>query len=85
MLSPILNTLRGGNTLAFVCIVLFALFVSRTLFQPGYFTTHDGDFHIARTFHLIYELQQGQFPVRFATQAAFGHGYPTFLFFYPLP
>lgn len=66
-------------------ILLLSLFVCRALLTPGYFTTHDGDFHIARSFHLIAELERGQFPVRIAQDAAFGYGYPIFSYFYPLP
>ena len=68
---------------------LFFLLVSslpalKSLFSPGFFDSFDGGFHLVRLIHFYNEITQGQFPVRFGTQMAFGFGYPVFNFFYPL-
>lgn len=52
---------------------------------PGYFKTHDGDFHLVRLYHFVNEINRGQFPVRVAQDLAYGYGYPVFNYFYPLP
>lgn len=54
------------------------------LFPSGYFYTHDGAHHLIRLFHFYNELARGQFPVRWASDLAFGFGYPVFNYFYPL-
>lgn len=68
-----------------IILFLVILWACSSLFTQGYFTNHDGNFHIARSFHLTQELKNGQFPVRISTQAAHGYGYPIFMVFYPLP
>jgi hypothetical protein len=55
------------------------------LLLPGFPLTVDGDLHVARGFHMEYELRNGQFPVRWGSEQVWGYGYPTFNFYYPLP
>lgn len=55
------------------------------LLLPDFPFTYDGDLHIARVLHMEHELKSGQFPVRWGSEQAWGYGYPTFNFYYPLP
>ncbi len=47
--------------------------------------TSDGLMHIARSAAYLKELEEGQFPVRWAHQFNYGYGTPIFNFFNPLP
>lgn len=53
--------------------------------RPGYFTTHDSDFHLIRQYHFNREIEQGNFPVRLVPALADGYGYAAMNYFYPLP
>ncbi len=50
---------------------------------PGFFKTHDGEYHIVRLMYFDKEFKGGQFPVRFATKMVYGYGSPLFTYFYP--
>ncbi len=56
----------------------------KSLFYSGYFSSHDGHFHLVRLVHFYNEILRGQFPVRYSFDLAYGYGYPIFTFFYPL-
>lgn len=71
--------------LSLFLLALFCLPSFKSLWQPGFFDSHDGNYHLVRLMHFFQELKNGQFPVRFGTNMAFGYGYPVFNFFYPLP
>jgi len=69
--------------------ILFILLVGITLiaalFNPGYFASHDGIFHIYRTEEALNMLKLGEFPLRWAGNFDQGFGIPLFTFIYPLP
>lgn len=77
--SQVLDLIAGG-LLFLVCLPLITAF-----FKPGYFTTHDSDYHLVRLAHFAREVENGHFPVRIVPQLAEGYGYATFNYFYPLP
>ncbi len=56
----------------------------KDLFLKDFFWSHDGPFHVVRLMHFFKEIMTGQWPVRLGTNMAYGYGYPTFNFFYPL-
>ena len=72
-----------------IIILFFVLAISflalRSLWGPQFFTSHDGQSHMARLFELNRVLKEGQFPVRWAGQFSGARGYPVFNFAYPLP
>ncbi|MFZ3069186.1 MAG: 6-pyruvoyl-tetrahydropterin synthase-related protein [Microgenomates group bacterium] len=65
-------------------LVLITIPGIRDLFINGFFWSHDSQLHLVRLMHFYSELINGQFPVRFGTNMAYGYGYPTFNYFYPL-
>ncbi|MBI5451875.1 hypothetical protein HY945_00245 [Candidatus Gottesmanbacteria bacterium] len=71
--------------LILIFIVFFSAVTLRDLFKPGFFTSHDGLFHVARLYFFEEGLRDGQLPVRFAKDAYNGYGYPLFVYSYRLP
>lgn len=70
----------------FWLIIIIALIPPLTsLFPSGFFASHDGSFHLVRQIHFYEALSSGQFPVRIASDLAYGYSYPLFNFFYPFP
>lgn len=68
----------------FLIIILVSLFASQKLFNPQFYTSHDGGGHIIRLGEFDEALREGQFPVRLAKRINYGLGYPFFNFNYPL-
>jgi len=64
-------------------IIIFCLPAVWALFQPGFFTSHDGEWMVIRFTDFHRALRDGQFPVRFAGRLNHGYGYPVFNFLYP--
>ncbi len=56
-----------------------------SLFQPGWYMTHDGIFHIRRASEMYEMLRLGYFPVRWGLTLDNGYGVPLFNYIYPLP
>ncbi len=69
--------------LPFVIVFGISLLASLKLFNPLFFTSHDGEGHVIRIIEFASALQDGQFPVRLAKGINFGLGYPYFNFNYP--
>lgn len=71
--------------IAVLLLTLVSLWLTQSLWQPGWFTSHDGATHLARLSQYLTLLQDGQVPPRFSG-TLLGHlGYPIFVFSYPLP
>ena len=68
-----------------IFLILLSIPAIWALIPPGYFYTHDGVFHLVRLAHFYNELKNGQFPVRWAHDLAYGFGYPLFNYIAPLP
>ncbi len=64
-------------------LTLLVAFTLMDFAAPGFFKTHDGEYHIVRLMYFDNELKGGQFPVRFARQMMYGYGSPLFTYFYP--
>lgn len=64
-----------------ICSILFVF----SLTNPGWYSSHDGIFHIYRTEEALSMLKLGQFPLRWAGNFDQGFGIPLFSFIYPLP
>jgi hypothetical protein len=66
-------------------ITVIGLLLVSSIFYPGWYTAHDGIFHIYRTEEALSMLKAGQFPLRWAGNFDQGFGIPLFTFIYPLP
>ena len=72
--------------LALILLLLIGVFGVKALFQPGFYTSHDGEHQVIRLIHFVKGLKDGQLPVRWAGPPAFdGYGYPLFIFIYRFP
>ena len=68
-----------------ILLILFlGVYCSRGIFTYHFFSTHDGDHHLARSFDAIQTLSEGHFPLRWAGSLNYFCGVPIFNFFYPL-
>lgn len=66
-------------------LTLVSLWLTRSLWLSGWFTSHDGASHLARLAQYLTLLADGQIPPRFSG-TLLGHlGYPIFVFSYHLP
>ena len=71
--------------IVFLLLSAVSLYLTQSLWPPGWFTSHDGVTHLARLAQYLTLLADGQFPPRFAG-TLLGHlGYPIFVFSYHLP
>jgi hypothetical protein len=71
--------------IAVLLLTFLSLWLTQTLWLPGWFTSHDGVSHLARLAQYLVLLGDGQLPPRFST-TLLGHlGYPIFVFSYHLP
>ena len=68
-----------------VILIILGLILASSLFNPGWFASHDGVFHILRADEAVKMLKSGQFPLRWAGNFDEGYGIPLFNFIYPLP
>lgn len=71
--------------IAVLLLTIISLWLTQALWQPGWFTSHDGAGHLVRLAQYLTLLADGQIPPRFSG-TLLGHlGYPIFVFSYPLP
>lgn len=68
-----------------ILLLLTALLLVNSLFKSGWYSAHDGIFHIYRTEEALSMLKLGSFPLRWAGNFDQGFGIPLFTFIYPLP
>lgn len=69
----------------YLFIAISSLLFIFSLTSPGWYSSHDGIFHIYRTEEALSMLKLGQFPLRWAGNFDQGFGIPLFSFIYPLP
>ncbi len=62
-------------------LLLIIIAASIPFFAQNLFAAHDLWFHTSRIVSLAEELQNGQFPVRMATELNNGYGYPTSIYY----
>jgi uncharacterized membrane protein len=71
-------------------IIIFAILLGavvwagKGIFKYSVFSTHDGNYHIARAYDAIQSLREGEFPLRWAGSLNYYCGVPVFNFYYPL-
>lgn len=66
-------------------IVLIGSLLISSVFYSGWYTSHDGVYHILRTEEALRVLKLGHFPIRWAGTLDQGFGIPLWNFVYPLP
>src|SRR3989304_1052270 len=66
-------------------IVVFGLLACRSLFIPGFYSSHDGVSHVVRLAKFIQGLSDGQLIPRWSNGLSFGLGSPVLLYYGPLP
>lgn len=71
------------KALPFFVLLAFSLFACQKLFNPLFYTSHDGEGHVIRLIEFTSALYDGQIPVRLAKGINHGLGYPYFNFNYP--
>lgn len=73
------------NFLAIVALLVLSVPALKSLAIGGFYTSHDGETHVARIAQYYQALADGQFPPRFAGTFYNGLGSPIFVYIYPLP
>lgn len=77
---------KKNNSLLFVLlIIIFGIVASRSLFLPGFYSSHDGLSHVIRLVKFHEGLMDGQIIPRWSKGLAFGFGSPVLLFYGQLP
>ncbi len=71
--------------ISLILLTLLSLWVTRDLFRPEFFQSHDALYHVVRLDQFHKALLAGQFPVRWAPDLLNGLGYPLFIVNYHLP
>ena len=66
-------------------LILSSIFAMKSLFHPGFYTSHDGWHQVARLYHWDRAIKDGQIPPRYSFELLYGNGYPLFTFNYHLP
>lgn len=66
-------------------LILFSLFSLKALFQPGYFTSHDGWHQVVRLHYFNQAVGEGILVPSYISNLYYGYGYPLFIFNYQLP
>jgi hypothetical protein len=84
-MNPLLNKSLLRSIYPLVFLLLLAVILLRYFWQPGIFTAHDIENHLARVANYASALKGGQFPVRWAGNLNHKFGYPVFNYNYPLP
>ncbi len=67
-----------------ILLLLFALPACIPILHSGFYHFSDEP-HVANLYEMIWAIQAGQFPPRWAPDMIWGYGYPLFNFYYPLP
>lgn len=69
--------------LPLLIVIALAIPGVHQLFQPGFFSSHDGEGHVIRMEEFYNSFRDGQIPVRWSKRLYYGYGYPFFNFNYP--
>lgn len=70
--------------LIWVILIGAVFWAGKGLFKYKFYSTHDLDHHLARSYDAVQTFAEGQFPLRWAGSLNYGCGVPIFNFFYPL-
>lgn len=66
-------------------VLAIALFTVSNLFQPGFFPSHDGEYHVIRFYEFDKTLRNGNWYPLWASDLNYTYGLPLFNYVYPLP
>jgi hypothetical protein len=69
----------------YLLIIVAGVFLAASLLHGGWYTSHDGVYHVLRTEEATKMLKLGEFPFRWAGSLDQGFGIPLFTFVYPGP
>lgn len=72
------------GVLIWIILIGAVAWASKGLFKYKFYSTHDLDHHLARSYDAVQTIAEGQFPLRWAGTLNYGCGVPIFNFFYPL-
>lgn len=73
------------NILAILALIILSLPATKSLAIPAFYTSHDGETHVARIAQYWQALADRQIPPRFAPSLYNGLGSPILTYIYPLP
>jgi len=76
---------KNDSFFLILVIILVGIFASRSLFLPGFYSSHDGVSHVIRLVKFHEGLMDGQIIPRWSKGLAFGLGSPVLLFYGQLP
>jgi len=76
---------KNDSFFLILVIILIGIFASRSLFLPGFYSSHDGISHVIRLVKFHEGLMDGQIIPRWSKGLAFGLGSPVLLFYGQLP
>jgi hypothetical protein len=76
---------KNDSLLFIILIIIFGIVASRSLFLPGFYSSHDGVSHVIRLVKFYEGLIDGQIIPRWSKGLAFGFGSPVLLFYGQLP
>lgn len=79
-----MNFLRKLFVPVVIILIIFP-FMFLHFRSSNFFITHDGPFHIERTFNLLSSLKEGNFPPSWTNLYNSGFGSPIFLYLFPIP
>lgn len=68
-----------------LALLLLGLLALRTFWGPQFYDGHDSQAHLVRLWQFDKEIHAGHIPPQWAPDLYAGHGYPVFIFAYPLP
>ena len=72
------------NILIWAIMIFGVVWAGKGLFKYEFYSLHDLDHHLARSYDAIQTIAEGQFPLRFAGTLNYGCGVQIYNFFYPL-
>lgn len=76
---------HNPNFLAIFALIIISILALKDLAKPHFYTSHDGETHVARIAQYYQALSDGQFPPRWAKTLNDNLGSPIFVYIYPLP
>ncbi|MGI6278836.1 MAG: hypothetical protein ACOYJ8_03465 [Patescibacteria group bacterium] len=77
-------SLKSKTIIPLLLLVFLGIWAGKASLTEPFFSTHDGDDHLARTFEAVEALSEGHFPLRWGGKLNGFCGVPVFNFFYPL-
>lgn len=76
-----MKRIKKENLIYLIFLLAIAFIASLPAFRGGVYQGHDLQFHLGRIQAISEELSAGQFPVRYESNAWYGHGYISTLFY----